>query len=239
MGVKDLPFDFAEELVPAGTVLLRRMRPGAAAIYVESGRVSLGLLGKRSEAISEVIESELAVVKGPCWLNASAAVLDAPSAFDAVTQTEVRLRRMPPMELRAWLNSCALGARSLVIDLAQVNYSQTERAVICLDKDALARCAEWLLAHAILGQGGRCSVHFARNKRSLAEELDIVPETLSRKLRQLRELRLVSGQGKHIVLLDCDGLAAIAGLETPYRIPVSPFADRGTPSPCKGFGSGS
>ena len=41
------------------------------------------------------MEHQLGVLEGPCWLEASSAVLDLPPAVDAVADTDVVLRRVP------------------------------------------------------------------------------------------------------------------------------------------------
>ena len=43
----------------------------------------------------DVMEHQLGVLEGPCWLEASWAVLDLLPAVDAVADTDVVLRRVP------------------------------------------------------------------------------------------------------------------------------------------------
>ena len=81
---------------------------------MESGRVVLGVMA------GDVMEHQLGVLEGPCWLEASWAVLDLLPAVDAVADT----------------------------DVARAHRQQTELAVSRLAKDAEARCAGWLLQHA-------------------------------------------------------------------------------------------
>ena len=47
---------------------------------------------------------------------------------------------------------------------------------------------------------------------SIAAQLGIAPETLSRVLRQLRERSLISGSGRVLNLVDLNGLRALAGV---------------------------
>ena len=101
----------------------------------------------------------------------------------------------------------------MMVDLARANHHQTELSLIRLVKDAQARCAEWLLVHAILNEKGYHTVHLNLYKKDLAAELGIVPETLSRILHNLRELRLIGGRGRDITLFDPAGLEAVAGLD--------------------------
>lgn len=209
--VRDIPSEMPEETAPSGTVLLRRSVTADSVIYIESGRVTIGAFG--SGADPEMVERQLGAVDGPCWLDVPTAILNVPSAFDAVTQTDTRLRRLPIREFRAWLGGCAPGVQAMMVDLARANHRQTELSLIRLIKDAQARCAEWLLVHAILNEKGYHTVHLNLYKKDLAAELGIVPETLSRILHNLRELRLIGGRGRDITIFDPAGLEAVAGLD--------------------------
>lgn len=209
--VRDIPSEIPEEAAPSGTVLLRRSVTADYVIYIESGRVTIGVFGRGTDP--EDVERQLGAVEGPCWLDVPAAILNVPSAFDAITQTDVRLRRLPIGEFRAWLGGCAPGVQSMMMDLARANRHQTELSLIRLVKDAQARCAEWLLVHATVNTEGHHTVHLNLYKKDLAAELGIVPETLSRILQNLRELRLIDGRGRIVTLCDPVGLEAVADLD--------------------------
>ena len=203
------------EAVVIGTVLLQRSVATESVIFVESGRVVLGVIGSGATAGS--VEHQLGVVDGPCWLEATAAVLNLPGAVDAVAQTRVQLRRVPVDEFRAFVVDCASEAQSIFLDIAKAHRQQTELTVSRLAKDAEARCAEWLLSHAEASDKGGCSVHLQQRKRAIAAQLGIAPETLSRVLRHLRELRLISGSGRIVDLVDPIGLRTLAGPSAPCQ----------------------
>jgi CRP-like cAMP-binding protein len=203
------------EAVVIGTVLLQRSVATESVIFVESGRVVLGVIGSGATAGS--VEHQLGVVDGPCWLEATAAVLNLPGAVDAVAQTRVQLRRVPVDEFRAFVVDCASEAQSILLDIAKAHRQQTELTVSRLAKDAEARCAEWLLSHAEASDKGGCSVHLQQRKRAIAAQLGIAPETLSRVLRHLRELRLISGSGRIVDLVDPIGLRTLAGPSAPCQ----------------------
>ena len=78
--------------------------------------------------------------------------------------------------------------------------AQTELAVSRLSKDAEARCAQWLLRHAMPHEAGGLRVTLHLRKRLIAAQLGIAPETFSRVLRQLREHGLIAGRGNVIDL---------------------------------------
>jgi CRP-like cAMP-binding protein len=189
-----------------GTVLLKRGSTPAWVMYIESGRVALGVLE------GEVLEHQLGEIEGPFWLEATSAVLNYPSVVDAVVETEVVLRRIPLAKFRQSIATMPVAARSVLQDVATAHRRQTELAVSRLAKDAEARCAEWLLRHAKPGEKGVLAVLLQQRKRLIAAQLGIAPETLSRVLRHLREQSLISGTGRVLNLLDPGGLRSLAGV---------------------------
>jgi len=189
-----------------GAVLLKRGSTPAWVMYVESGRVALGVME------GEALEHQLGEVEGPFWLEATAAVLNLPSVVDAVAETEVILRRVPLAKFRQSLAAMPVAARTVLQDVAIAHRRQTELAVSRLAKDAEARCAEWLLRHAKLGEKGVLAVLLQQRKRLIAAQLGIAPETLSRVLRHLREQSLISGTGRVLNVLDPGGLRVLAGV---------------------------
>ena len=200
------PVSVAIETASRGQILARRNQTSAWVSFLETGRVVLGV------TVGDVMEHQLGVLEGPCWLEASSAVLDLSPAVDAVADTDVVLRRVPVAEFRRTLADLSGPARAVLDDVARAHRQQTELAVSRLAKDAEARCAEWLLQHAApLAQGGM-AVQLQVRKRSIAAQLGIAPETLSRVLRHLRERSLISGSGRSLNLLDLTGLRSLAGV---------------------------
>ena len=203
----EFPDTNAEDiLIHQGEALLRRGSTAAWVTYVESGRVALGLMDDHAMA------HQLGTVEGPFWLEAAAAVLGVPSAVDAVAETAVKVRRMPLPAFRNWLNSLPGFAQGVLHDVSMAHRQQTELAVSRLAKDAEARCAEWLLAHAQTSAQGSVAVNLQQRKRLIAAQLGIAPETLSRVLRHLRERSLISGSGRVVNLVDPGGLRSLAGV---------------------------
>lgn len=198
--------------VEAGALLLQRSVLADTVIYIETGRVALGVMGAAPGGPKgDAIEQQFRVAVGPCWLEATAAVLNLPSVVDAVAETAVTLRRIPMDAFQRALQACAEDVRSVLLDIAQAHRQQTESVVSRLAKDAEARCAEWLLRHADSTEKGVCSVQLQLRKRMLATQLGIAPETLSRVLRHLRERSLISGTGRVVNLVDIPGLRSLAG----------------------------
>ncbi len=177
-------------------------------LYIDSGRVSLGLVD------NGVMTHQVGMLEGPSWLNASCAVLDRAPVVDGVAETIVHARRVSPDFFKSSLASLPAPARTVLRDVALAHWRQTELAVSRLAKDAEARCAEWLLRHAEPSESasGGLSVQLRQRKRTIAAQLGIAPETLSRILRQLRERQLISGSGRVLNLLDPTKLRLVAGV---------------------------
>lgn len=194
------------QVAARGEFLLRRAVASPWVSYLESGRVALGVMD------GDAMEHQLGVVEAPCWLEATSAVLNLPSAVDAVAETEVCLRRVPVAEFRRVLAEMPKPAQAVLHDVAMAHRQQTELAVSREAKDAESRCAEWLLRHAQTGEQGAMAVLLLQRKRSIAAQLGIAPETLSRVLRHLRERSLISGSGRILNLLDPTGLRSLAGV---------------------------
>jgi CRP-like cAMP-binding protein len=160
-----------------------------------------------------ILQHQLGVVEGPFWLEAASGLLGLPHAVDAVAETDVSLHPVALSDFRAHVDSLPEPSRTLLTDLAKAQRQQTEVAVSRLAKDADARCAEWLLNHAERDTiSGRLQVNLSERKRSIAAQLGIAPETLSRMLKQLRERDLISGRGRVLQLINLDALRQLAGV---------------------------
>lgn len=201
-----LNFPAERFVVEPGEPLLRRASLSGGVVYVESGRVALGLM--EGDALAHL----LGTVEGPFWLEATAAILGVPSLVDAVAETRVTLRRLPLATFRKWLGALPPSAQDLLRDVACAHRQQAELSVSRLAKDAEARCAEWLLRHAQTSAQGSVAVMLQQRKRLIAAQLGIAPETLSRVLRHLRERSLISGSGRVVNLVDPIGLRSLAGV---------------------------
>lgn len=193
------------EVAAAGEVLRERHQQPASVLYLDSGRV---LLGVREEG---VMRHQLGMIEGPFWLDAATALLDQPCAVDMVADTRVQLRRLPLEEFKRSFDDLPQVAQGLLRDMAAGYCQQTELAVSRLAQDAEARCAQWLLRHAQSGEDGGLRVTLHQRKRLIAAQLGIAPETLSRVLRHLREHGLIAGTGNVLSLPQPRALQMVAG----------------------------
>jgi CRP-like cAMP-binding protein len=193
--------------VVAGTVLLHRGDAVSRIVHLVQGRVVLGVLEDGHMA------HQLGVVDGPFWLETASGLLGLPHAVDAVAETQVHLKYVSVDDFMAEVNALPKALQNLLMDMAHSQRQQTELAVSRLAKDADARCAEWLLNHAERDSGsGHVQVKLGERKRTIAAQLGIAPETLSRMFKLLRERGLISGRGRVLQLLNLDALQQLAGV---------------------------
>jgi CRP-like cAMP-binding protein len=189
-----------------GQVLLQRGVDTARVTHIQSGRVALGVLE------GGILEHQIGVLEGPCWLDASSVVLNLPHLVDAIADTPIELRSVAVQDFRRAIADMPDSAQAVLTDVAMAHRRQTEFAVSRLAKDAEARCAEWLLSHAQQRGAGVMAVELQQRKRSIAAQLGIAPETFSRVLRHMREQSLISGSGRVLNLVDPGGLRSLAGV---------------------------
>jgi CRP-like cAMP-binding protein len=189
----------------AGYSVIAREAVPVQGIYLQRGRVAAGQLEDGT------LRHRLLSVEGPCWLDVGTVLFKKPSAADWVAETDVDLLLVPGEALRKWFADLAPAVRTLVHDTVQLQRQQTDAALGLMVKDAEARCAHWLLSHAEVQDHGHVAVPMREPKRAIAAQLGIAPETLSRVLRRLRELGLISQTGSVMNLIDPGRLQALAG----------------------------
>jgi len=195
-----------EQCIARGQILQQRGVDTQRVGYIESGRVALGVIE------SGVMEHQIGVLEGPCWLDASSVVLGLPHLVDALADSPVKLRAVAAKDFRKAIANLPESAQAVLTDVAMAHRRQTEFAVSRLAKDAESRCAEWLLSHARASEQGQLAVELNQRKRSIAAQLGIAPETFSRVLRHLRDQSLISGSGRVLNLVDPGGLRSLAGV---------------------------
>ncbi len=204
--VPSLDSQSAASAVEAGQVVLSRGTRPLSVHFIESGRVALGVLDGQS------LVHQIGVLEGPCWLDASSAVLDESGLVDGVAASSLLVRSVSVIEFKQLMGSMSKPAWAVVLDLALSHRRQTEFAISRLAKDAESRCAEWLLSHAVRQEEGVLAVELQQRKRSIATQLGITPETFSRVLRHLRDQSLISGTGRVLHVINPQALRAVAGV---------------------------
>ncbi|MDR0214025.1 MAG: Crp/Fnr family transcriptional regulator [Comamonas sp.] len=192
------------QVLPAGTWLRQRRHASDQVLYLERGRVLMGT-GQGGQ-----MRHQLGVVDGPAWLDAAFVLQKRGSCLDMLADSEVRVSHLSQAEFMQAVAALPQTAQLLLQDMSRAYCAQTELAVSRLSKDAEARCAQWLLRHALPYDTGGLRVTLHLRKRLIAAQLGIAPETFSRVLRQLRELGLIAGRGNVIDLPRPAALEALA-----------------------------
>ncbi len=187
-----------------GSWLRRRHAPMEHVLYLESGCVLLGV------AQQEQMRHQLGRVEGPLWLDAAFAMQQRLPCMDMQAQGHVRVHSIPVAAFRQALAELQSPVQMLLQDLARAYCTQAELAVSRLAQDAEARCVQWLLHHAVPHEKGYLRVTLHARKQSIAAQLGMAPETLSRILRQLRERGLIGGRGNVIDLPEPGALRTLA-----------------------------
>ncbi|WP_326539865.1 Crp/Fnr family transcriptional regulator [Pseudorhodoferax sp.] len=198
----------------AGQRVFSQRQPARALVLVQEGDAALGFtLGDGSFRIERR-------VRGPAWLDQSAAWLDAEHGSDACALTPLRVLELPRDDLQAVLARHPALAPRLITGLAREVQSLTANTHGLMHKDAPARFAEWLLRRCQMVERGlersagrgaeRAVVSLGERKRDIASQLAITPETLSRLLRSLTRSGLIAVSGYTVHVADMDGLRRLA-----------------------------
>lgn len=187
-----------------GSWLRQRHVPMEHVLYLESGSVLLGV------AQQAQMRHQLGRLEGPVWLDAAFAMQERAPCMDMQALDSVRVHAIPLSLFRSALADLPPPVRTLLQDLARAYCTQAELSVSRLAQDAEARCAQWLLRHAMPHMDGSLRVTLQSRKQSIAAQLGIAPETFSRVLRQLRERGLIGGRGNVIDLPQPGALKTLA-----------------------------
>lgn len=201
--------------VSAGQPVLACGSPASTLVALHSGEVALGL-----RTADGVLHTEH-IVRGPAWLDLSAAWLGQPHAVDVQALSAAGVLDLPCDALRACLPrlpglsqrllaALALQVRALVINTQEL-----------MHKDAPARLAQWLHNRSVpvapasvvqrVGQAPALAlVRLQERKRDVASQLAITPETLSRLMRSFSRAGVIEVCAYDVRVLDPAALARLA-----------------------------
>jgi CRP-like cAMP-binding protein len=192
--------------VASGGTVFDRRDIASALVLLNSGDVALGYCG--SDGVFHIERP----VRGPAWLDQSAAWLQQTHAMDARASSPSLVVELPCDAVRAQIDRWPTLARHLVTSLAHEVHSLSTNTHDLMHKDAPARFAAWLAQRLEVcgGDGGRALVHLAERKRDIASQLAITPETLSRVMRSLAVQGVIAVAGYSVQVLDTTALRRIA-----------------------------
>lgn len=102
-----------------------------------------------------------------------------------------------PMLSRKMLASLSVRLHELLEDMETCTLRSSAQRVVCF------------LAHLVSSlDENRCDIHLPTSKQTIASQLNLAPETLSRILGHLSETGLIKVKGRTITILDCQKLRA-------------------------------
>jgi CRP-like cAMP-binding protein len=193
-------------VVPRGASVFTHDEPARSLVFVREGDVALGC---GAEGGGFHVERP---VRGPGWLDQSAAWINGSHAVDALAVTPLVVVELPRDDLRNLLDRCPELARRLIASLAREVHSLAVNTHALMHKAAPARFAQWLVERCqSVGDGERSGVvRISERKRDIASQLAITPETLSRVMRSLTRQGLISVAGYTVQVADVAALRRVA-----------------------------
>ncbi len=192
--------------VPSGQTVFTRGSAASTLVAVRSGEVALGV-----RTADGLFRTER-VVRGPAWLDLSAALAGDGHACDALAQTAANVLELPSLGLQARLAELPELTLRLLQRLAGEVQAQAANTHELMHKDAPGRLAQWLLQRCepVAEMPGQAVVRLAERKRDVASQLAITPETLSRLMRSFARQGVIEVAGYTLRVLDIAALALLA-----------------------------
>lgn len=192
-------------------VLAAGRTPAHSLWLLVEGRVSLG---KGDRAGRWWQSKEL----GPGeWIDVSSAWTGNSHPETALALTPVLVHEFPVEEVDAHCLGDSALARALLASVASQACRSTLQKQALLTKDANARIAAWLLESCKAPLDAReAELSLSQQKRDIASQLGLTPETLSRGLRRLQEMGLLSMRGYKFKFPDLEGLRLQADLQVDH-----------------------
>ena len=201
--------------VAPGQPVLACGSPASTLVALHSGEVALGL-----RTADGVLHTER-ILRGPAWLDLSAAWLGQPHVVDAQALSFACVLDLPCDALRACLPRLPGLSQRLLAALALEVRALVLNTQELVHKDAPSRLAQWLhsrsvpLPPASAGlQAGQTTalalVRLHERKRDVASQLAITPETFSRLMRSFSRAGVIEVCGYDVRVLDPAALARLA-----------------------------
>jgi CRP-like cAMP-binding protein len=192
--------------VPQGGIIFTQQEAARSLVFVRDGDAALGYCSADGQFRIE------RPVRGPGWLDQSSAWIDVPHPIDARAVSPLVVVDLPREDVQALLGTQPLLARRLVASLAREVHALAVSTHGLMHKDAPARFAQWLVKRfqPVPDNLHRGVVKLGERKRDIASQLAITPETLSRLMRSLTRMGLISVAGYTVHVADIDGLKRVA-----------------------------
>lgn len=186
-------------------VLAAGTTPANSLWLLVSGRISLG----KRDAAGRWWQS--AAVEPGEWIDVSSAWAGECHPETALALTPVLVHEFPVQEVVAHCLADTGLVRALLASVAQRAQGATLDKQALLTKDLHARLAAWLLERCQASPDGQSAELVLRQqKKAIASQLGVTPETLSRSLRHLQRDGLMMMEGYRLAFPDLARLRALA-----------------------------
>jgi CRP-like cAMP-binding protein len=178
-----------------GEILAHRDAPAEGMHVVLEGEVKRFLL---SASGSE----RIVMLAGPgeCF-GEEAALLGRPYLVSAQATRASALLLIRTPQLQAAMNRCAAFAEAITMRLAAANYELLASLQLFLQCSSTQRVAHYL-AQLAPDDAEHCEIRLASDKQTIAAQLNLTPETLSRVLARFARAGMIRPQGRRGLVLN-------------------------------------
>ena len=185
---------------PAGEVLFRQGDACPGVFVVGAGLV-------RVYKLAPTGKEHVLHLAGPGGTFAEAAVMGAfPCPANAEVAEDAEIVMLPADAFRRFLEEDHRACIDLLAGMSAWVHHMVDLLEDVVLRDAAGRVSRHLLAHA--NEAGH--VRLPAERKVLASQLNLTAETLSRTLRKLGEDGLIASERDAILVLDREGLGAVA-----------------------------
>lgn len=195
----------------AGETVFEEGEPGDRVYVIVSGTVKITLRGPGGR-------TNLRAILGPAEIFGELAVFDpGPRTCSAAAITDVRTVWVDRATLRAWMAYRPAIAEQLLRALTQRLHDTEEQIVELVSSDVAARVARQLLTLAArfgAPEGDRVRVAHELSQEELAQLVGADRVSVNKALRGFTARGWILLQGRHVVIVDPDALAARAEVRT-------------------------
>lgn len=129
------------------------------------------------------------------------ALLGREPLVSAQATRDSRLLQLRGADLRSAMTTCPAFAAALGTRLAAGMYALLENLQVCLQRNSVQRVAHYL-ARLAPASAERCEIHLETDKQTIAAQLNLTPETLSRALSRLTRDGMIRPRGRRGLVLD-------------------------------------
>lgn len=137
---------------------------------------------------------------GDCF-GEDAALLGRASLASAQALRDSRLLQIGGAALQQAMAICPAFAAALSTRLAACMYDLVENLQVCFQRNSVQRVAHYL-ARLAPASAERCEIRLDTDKQTIAAQLNLTPETLSRVLSRLTRDGMIRPQGRRGMVLD-------------------------------------